>query len=118
MVSEAYRASEVCLNEMGAAWALDKKPISVLLPTVSFDKLGWLTSLDKAIKIDDVDMLGNLVEVICEKSHLQSPKITSWNQCVKNFIEGIKKCKQNLKEVAKTRVDHISLLRTIMSRNR
>ena len=96
MVSEAYRASEVCLNEMGAAWALDKKPISVLLPNVSFDKLGWLTSLDKAIKIDNGDMLGNLVEVICEKSHFQLPKITSWNQCVKNFLGGIENLKTDV----------------------
>lgn len=89
MVSEAYRASEVCLNEMGAAWALDKKPISVLLPNVSFDKLGWLTSLNKAIKIDDDEMLGNLEEVICKMANLQSPKIPSWNQCVKNFLVGV-----------------------------
>lgn len=91
MISDAYKNSEVCLNEMGAAWALDKNPISVLLPNVNFDKLGWLTSLDKAIKIDDSGMLANLQEVICKKSKIQTPRIPSWNQCVKNFLEKITK---------------------------
>ena len=76
MISPNYRKSEVCLNEMGAAWALNKKTISILLPGVSFNSLGWLTSLDKAIKIDDPEGLDKLASTLCRKNL----DITDWNR--------------------------------------
>ena len=63
MISDNYKNSEVCLNEMGAAWALNKHIIQILLPNTSFDKLGWLCSLDKALRIDDADSIDGLCEV-------------------------------------------------------
>lgn len=53
MISDNYKKSEVCLNEMGAAWAHGKKCLSVVLPNTGFDKLGWLSSFEKAERIDD-----------------------------------------------------------------
>lgn len=76
MISPNYCKSEVCLNEMGAAWALNKKTISILLPGVSFNSLGWLTSLDKAIKIDDPEGLDKLASTLCRKNL----DITDWNR--------------------------------------
>jgi len=60
MISPNYKHSEICLNEMGAAWALDKKCISVLLPGVDFDQLGWLTSMEKAVKMTEKSQIDNL----------------------------------------------------------
>lgn len=82
MISSDYRQSEVCLNEMGAAWALDKKTISILLPDVSFNSLGWLTSLDKAIKINDSEGLDKLVSMISRKEL----DIVDWNRQKELFI--------------------------------
>lgn len=82
MISPNYRKSEVCLNEMGAAWALNKKTISILLPGVSFNSLGWLTSLDKAIKIDDPEGLDKLASTLCRKNI----DITDWNRQKELFI--------------------------------
>ena len=62
MISSEYKQSEVCLNEMGAAWALDKSFISVLLPETGYDKLGWLTNLQKAIKINQKDQVMSLCQ--------------------------------------------------------
>ena len=87
MISSDYRQSEVCLNEMGAAWALDKKTVSILLPDVSFDSLGWLTSLDKAIKINDSEGLDKLVTMISDKEL----NIADWNRQKELFIS---KCKE------------------------
>lgn len=64
MISNNYKQSEVCLNEMGAAWALDKKIIPILLPDVSFDKIGWLTSFNKAIKINERNGLDRLFTML------------------------------------------------------
>lgn len=64
MISSAYKQSEVCLNEMGAAWALNKSFISVLLPETGYDKLGWLTNLQKAVKINQKDHVMSLCQKI------------------------------------------------------
>lgn len=64
MISKNYKASEVCLNEMGAAWALGKKCISVVLPGADFKDLGWLTSLDKAVSLTDKKQLANLCKTL------------------------------------------------------
>lgn len=89
MVSNNYKASEVCMNEVGAAWALEKKPIQVVLPGVEFSQLGWMIHLDKAAKIDNGDSLDFLAEVICEG--LGKPMLTPrhWNGPKKDFLDAI-----------------------------
>ena len=79
MISDNYKNSEVCLNEMGAAWALNKHIIQVLLPNTSFDKLGWLCSLDKALKIDNSESIDGLCEVFTDKLDI-SIKPSAWNR--------------------------------------
>ena len=66
MISDNYKESEVCLNEMGATWALDKNFISVLLPYAGFDKLGWLTLYEKGIQIYEKDDVVSLCQKISE----------------------------------------------------
>lgn len=85
MISGSYKNSEVCLNEMGAAWALNKHIIQILLPNTSFDKLGWLCSLDKALKIDDADSLDGLCEVFADKLDI-GIKPTAWNRNKAAFL--------------------------------
>ena len=79
MISDNYKDSEVCLNEMGAAWALNKYIIQILLPNTSFDKLGWLCSLDKAIKINNPESIDILCEVITDRLDI-GIKPTVWNR--------------------------------------
>lgn len=64
MVSHGYKKSEVCLNEMGAAWALDRNIIQVLLPDADFDDLGWVINLKKAIKLNEKNQLISLTKKI------------------------------------------------------
>mgnify|MGYP003300791418 CR=1 FL=1 len=85
MISGSYKNSEVCLNEMGAAWALNKHIIQILLPNTSFDKLGWLCSLDKALKIDDADSLDGLCEVFADKLDIGIKPI-AWNRNKAAFL--------------------------------
>jgi len=66
MVSQGYKKSEVCLNEMGAAWALEKNIISVLLPDANFDQLGWVINLKKAVKLDKKKSLLSLTNQIAK----------------------------------------------------
>ena len=85
MISDNYKSSEVCLNEMGATWALNKHIIQILLPNTSFDKLGWLCSLDKALKIDDADSIDGLCEVFADKLDI-GIKPSAWNRNKSAFL--------------------------------
>lgn len=66
MLSKSYKASEICLNEMGAAWALGKTCVSVVLPDTNFSELGWLTSLEKAVSITNKDQLSKLCQTLTD----------------------------------------------------
>lgn len=90
MVSENYRASEICMNEMGAAWITDsiEKKCILLLPDVSFDKMGWLMSLSKANKLDEEEGLNHFHDVIIPLLGL--PLMTgTWNKYRSAFLSNI-----------------------------
>lgn len=71
MFSDNYRKSEVCLNEMGAAWALQKNPIPVLLPGCEYNSIGWLLLQNKGIKLVDKQQVASLIERIANVLKLQ-----------------------------------------------
>ena len=66
MISSNYKASDICLNEMGAAWALGKKCLSVVLPNADFSYIGWLSSLEKAVQLCDKSQLVSLSDKLAE----------------------------------------------------
>jgi hypothetical protein len=63
-ISDNYRTSEVCLNEVGAAWVTLERTnvIPLLLPEVGFDRLGFLDISRIALKIDKSEDLYKLVQ--------------------------------------------------------
>lgn len=90
MVSENYRRSEVCMNEMGAAWITDsiKKRCALLLPGVGFDRMGWLMSLSKANKLDDEDGLDSFHDIIVPLLDLPL-KTATWNKYRREFLSAL-----------------------------
>lgn len=110
MISQSYKKSEVCLNEMGAAWALDKFFVSVLLPNVGFDKLGWLTSFEKAVKIDNKDQMVSLSETIVNALSIDiSKRLKALYSYIDKFLVGLGEAKEESKltEVTLLRVGNI-----------
>ena len=91
MVSDNYRRSEVCLNEMGAAWMCDNlRRKIIVLPEVGFDKIGWLMSLNKGTKLDNKDGLDMIHDEIV--SVLKKNNITAaWNRNKDAFVAALKK---------------------------
>lgn len=90
MISGNYKASEVCMNEVGAAWALGKVPVQVMLPNAKIDNLGWLIHLDKAARLDDSESLDSLEEVICKQLNISIPTARHWNPCTRDFFEALR----------------------------
>lgn len=89
MVSKNYKSSEVCMNEVGAAWALGKVPIQIVLPLTDFSELGWLLNTDKAAKIDDEDSIDNLMETICGKIGIPVVSPKHWNPCKRDLLNSL-----------------------------
>lgn len=82
LISDNYKSSEVCLNEMGAAWALEKKTMPILLPATTFKSLGWLTSLSEALKIDDSEGLDKIYSILKRKK----TNTSDWNRQKESFM--------------------------------
>lgn len=88
MISENYRKSKVCLNEMGAAWALDKNVKPLLLHNVSFESVGWLYRVNLCARIDDLDRLDELRDEFIEKYGSQT-KTVVWNRKKHEFVKAV-----------------------------
>lgn len=95
MISDNYKNSEVCLNEMGAAWALNKHIVQILLPNTSFDKLGWLCSLEKAMEIDNAESMDGLCEAFSDRLDI-GIKPSIWNRNKTAFISYCKSLSTSL----------------------
>lgn len=95
MISQNYRHSEVCQNEVGAAWALKKKIIQIVLPDSTFDNIGWLMNLDKAVKIDKSYSLDNLQGNLCDFLSLPIKSAKQWNPHKDNFLSALATIQKN-----------------------
>lgn len=88
MISENYKKSEICLNEMGAAWATDRAVIPLVFPNLSFDSIGWLYNVRKGLLLNNPDALDSIFDDITEK-YSYKPRINTWNRNKNEFILSI-----------------------------
>lgn len=109
MISKNYRESEVCLNEMGAAWALDKNVKPLLLRDVSFESVGWLYRMNLCAKINDADRLDELRDEFIEKYGSQT-KTVVWNRKKNEFVSAIsQECYQKTMPIVGISLDNEEL---------
>ena len=85
LISDNYKASEICLNEMGAVWAYDSNVRLYLLPDTKFNSIGWLCDTRKANNITDTVALDLLYKEMCEYYSLPDNFI-NWSQQREIFI--------------------------------
>lgn len=88
MISDNYRRSEVCLNEMGAAWALDKIVKPFLLYHTPFKAIGWLYDKNLCADIDNGEILDELHDELKERYGLKV-KTSVWNRKKAEFVEKV-----------------------------
>lgn len=99
--SKEYYESEVCLNEMGAAWALKTTQTSFLLPGFDFKDMKGVVNGDKiAIKLDNdsvevKDKLNQLRKMLEKEFDLISIQDTIWEQARDSFIEKVNNISDN-----------------------
>lgn len=90
LISQNYKESEICLNEMGAVWAYDKNVKLYLLPDAGFENIGWLCDTRIAERIDSSISLDALHEQLQRYYSLQNTSITSWSRHREKFLQDIK----------------------------
>lgn len=84
MISENYKKSEVCLNEMGAAMVTSKKLLPIILHNFTFDEVGWLIDRNLCARIDDVERLDEIRDIFVTYSISTSTNV--WNRCRDEFL--------------------------------
>ena len=88
-ISENYNKSDVCKNEMGAAWALEgKRILPFLLPDISFDQMGFLNVVKQGASVSDKRKLDEFYDELCNYYSL-NPDWRSFNKAKEDFINSI-----------------------------
>jgi len=87
-ISKNYKTSEVCINEIGAAWAVLEKQnvIPLLLPEIDFNKLGFLNLNTLGLKLDNASSILKFVED-CETELNTKYKPTVLHKQIQNFLK-------------------------------
>lgn len=84
-ISEKYEKSQICQNEMGAAWAMDNKRILPFkFPNISFNEIGFLNVTKQAADITDNSKLDELYNELARYYGLQQNWI-NYNQRKADF---------------------------------
>lgn len=95
LLSENYYTSAACLNEMGAAWVLQKKYTTILLPGFEYKQVkGAVDPRRISIKLDgDMDelkaRLGELNKNLTEEFSLPTMGAAKWERKRNEFLENI-----------------------------
>ena len=95
-LSETYYSRPVCLNEMGAAWAMKQKWTAILLPGFEFRNIsGCIDPQQISIKLDDQDretLIFRLEEFknnLISEFGLRPVDGFLWEKKRKEFLDGI-----------------------------
>lgn len=92
MITNNFYESKVCLCEMGAAWALSKGHIPIVVPPLSYSDIQGVIPLTQGLLINDVPKLNSLKEKLELDFEIQG-KISAniWERKRKKFVESLNK---------------------------
>lgn len=79
MISDNYKQSEVCLNEMGAVWAYDSNVRIYMLPNTTIDTIGWLCNVRKGDFLNNPIVLDEIKSEMCGYYNLPDTG-TTWSR--------------------------------------
>ena len=88
-MSNNYRQSEICHNEVGAAWALQntKRVLPFKFPNLNFtqEDLGVLTIVKQAASLTDKNQLVSIYEEWCRVYEI-TPQLSTYSHYVDEFV--------------------------------
>lgn len=90
MMSDNYYNSKPSLNEMGAAWAMSKEYVSILIKGFNFNKIEGAVDAQKiGFKIEDQYRLDEFKDNIVKEFRL--PPILNWQEIKNRFLQEIER---------------------------
>jgi hypothetical protein len=94
-VSKSYKSSEICLNEVGAAWATLRKEsvIPMLLPNTEFDELGFLDLNRIGLKSYERDGILKFIQD-CKDELNPSFNLEKLHKKIEDFLDDINDIKK------------------------
>lgn len=90
LISDNYKKSEICLNEMGAVWTNDSNVRYYLLPNTGFDKIGWLCDTKKVEQLTNEIALDKLYKELATFYKLDET-FETWSKQRVTFIKNVSK---------------------------
>ena len=90
MISDNYKQSEVCLNEMGAVWAYDSNVRIYMLPNTTVDAIGWLCNVRKGDFLNNPIVIDEIKNELCECYNLPDTG-TMWSRQRERFVRQYEK---------------------------
>ena len=88
IITPNYKASEVCMNEMGAAWVLSNRVIPFILNPVTYTSVGFIHQPTQLLKLDDINDLLKFIDEIKDKN--SNLKHTEVKRHAEEFVKMIK----------------------------
>ncbi len=79
LITPNYRESEICLTEMGAAWASDKFVIPIIVPPIDFENLSVVYKVKQALNITKGPDLDTLRDDLKEFLSIEQPPTSTWS---------------------------------------
>lgn len=90
-LSENYKSSEICLNEMGAAWVLENcHVIPIIYGDLDYDNVGGLQISKQIERLNSESSLDNLVETLKGLGVVKEVNSVSWTVVKKKFLKDLK----------------------------
>ncbi|MCZ4223305.1 toll/interleukin-1 receptor domain-containing protein [Pedobacter rhodius] len=87
IITSNYKESEICLNEMGAAWVLSDNVIPFILDGIRFDNVGFIHNTTQLLKLNSADDLFKFQDDHDELYEGRRIKQSNYHKQVNEFIE-------------------------------
>jgi hypothetical protein len=92
LITPNYKESEICLNEMGAAWVSSGKTISLFVEPINYNSVGILQEVKQVEKLQDEKSLDRIKDEVQEILKIPSSEMKSdrWTDRKSSFLSKIK----------------------------
>ena len=93
IITPNYKESEVCLNEMGAAWVTSATVLPMIVDPINYKTVGVIQEPNQIEKLLDEKSLDKIKDIVQEKLKIPSALIKSdrWTAKKKEFLLRVKK---------------------------
>lgn len=114
IITPNYKESEVCMNEMGAAWVTDARVIPLIVEPINYKTVGVIQEPIQIEKLTDEKSLDRIKDIIQGELSIPSEQIKSdrWTSKKKEFVYKLKEyLKNNSFEVPMDRTQFNALIK-------